>query len=314
MARKMRIHYPGAVYHVILRGNARQEIFFDELDRSRFFLLMQEGVERFGHRVMAFCLMTNHVHLAIQVGEVPLSRIVQNLAFRYSRWVNWRKKRVGHLFQGRYKAILVDVDSYLSELVAYIHLNPVRALMVSAPEDYPWCSHRAYLGRDFIPWLTPDPVLSLFASDHILARRQFAAFVKDRHNEGHRQEFHGQGGADSRVLGEDRFVETVLEQAESRPATGSGVDDVLEIVGMVCGVTAAELAAKSQERRLSEARNLAAWAVREFTSVSLAELAPLLGREASTLSSGIRRLQQKAVGEEKVAGLMGEVKLAVLQA
>jgi len=125
MARKPRLHYPGALYHVILRGNARQDIFITDEDRYRFYLFVQEGLERYGHRVLAFCLMTNHIHLAIQVADVPLSRIMQNLTFRYTRWFNWRSKRIGHLFQGRYKAILVDADSYLLELAAYIHLEKV---------------------------------------------------------------------------------------------------------------------------------------------------------------------------------------------
>ena len=88
MARKARVHYPGALYHVILRGNAGQTIFFNDLDRTRFYLLVQEGIERFGHRIHAFCLMNNHIHLAIQLGKIPLSRILQNLSFRYTRWVN----------------------------------------------------------------------------------------------------------------------------------------------------------------------------------------------------------------------------------
>ena len=100
MARKPRIHYPGAVYHVILRGNDRQEVFCDDQDRYRFYLFLQQGVERFRHRIHAFCLMTNHIHLAVQVEATPLSRIMQSLSLRYTRWVNWRHNRSGHLFQG----------------------------------------------------------------------------------------------------------------------------------------------------------------------------------------------------------------------
>ncbi len=147
MARKPRLHYPGAVYHVMARGNGGQPVFTDDEDRYRFYLFLQEGVEKFGHRIHAFCLMKNHVHLAIQVREKPLSRIMQQLCFRYTQWVNVRQKRIGHLFQGRYKAILVDADSYLAELVRYIHLNPVRARMVKTPDRYPWSGHRAYLGH-----------------------------------------------------------------------------------------------------------------------------------------------------------------------
>jgi putative transposase len=111
MARKQRVYCPGAFYHVILRGNSGQTIFFDDKDRTRFYLLLQEGVERFGHRIHAFCLMTNHIHLAIQIADISLSRILQNLCFRYTRWVNWRQGRTGHLFQGRYKAVLIDADT-----------------------------------------------------------------------------------------------------------------------------------------------------------------------------------------------------------
>ena len=101
MARKPRVHLPGGYYHVMMRGNVGSDLFFSDTDRSRFLLLLQEGIERDGHRVHAFCLMTNHVHLLIQVGEIPLSRIIQNLGFRYTRYINSRRQTFGHLFQGR---------------------------------------------------------------------------------------------------------------------------------------------------------------------------------------------------------------------
>ena len=111
MARKPRLHVPGGLYHVMLRGNGGADIFFSKADRKRFYALLEEGGQRFGTRLHGFCLMTNHVHLVLQAGEAPLSRPMQNLAFRYTRHVNARRKRVGHLFQGRYKALLVDGDS-----------------------------------------------------------------------------------------------------------------------------------------------------------------------------------------------------------
>ena len=148
MPRKPRIHAEGAVYHVILRGNARQEIFSDDRDRFRFYDILHKSYERFRYRIVAFCLMSNHIHLAVQVGEVPLSRIIQNVAQRYTQWFNWRHQKCGHLFQGRYKAIMVDADSYLSELAAYLHLNAVRARIVQRPEQYLWSSQRVYLGKE----------------------------------------------------------------------------------------------------------------------------------------------------------------------
>ncbi len=215
MARKPRVHLPGGVYHVMLRGNGGQDVFFLDEDRYRWYLLAQEGVERYGHRIHGFCLMTNHVHLAIQVAETPLSKIIQNLSFRYTRWVNRRQRRLGHLFQGRYKAVLVDGEAYLLELVRYIHLNPVRAGLVVKPDEYPWSGHRAYLGLDTLPWLTTDWVLSQFAKRKDAARRRYAKFVADGMGEGYRAEFHG-GGVDARILGDDRFAERVLRRAAVR--------------------------------------------------------------------------------------------------
>ena len=116
MARKPGIHVDGGIYHVILRGNGGEDIYFTNGDRTRFSLLLQEGTERFKYRVHAFCFMTDHVHLVIQVGNVPLSKIIQNLSFRYTRYINKLKKRIGHLFQGRYNALLVDADTYFLEL------------------------------------------------------------------------------------------------------------------------------------------------------------------------------------------------------
>ena len=127
MARKPRLHIPGGLYHVILRGNAQQDVFFTPADRRCFYELLTEGTARFDYRVHAFCLMTNHLHLALQVGDLELSAGMQNLSFRYTRYLNTRLNRVGHLFQGRFKAFLVDQDRYGLALVRYLHLNPVRA-------------------------------------------------------------------------------------------------------------------------------------------------------------------------------------------
>ena len=318
MARKPRIHYPGALYHVILRGNGRQDVFLDDKDRYRFYLFMQEGVERYGHRVLAFCLMTNHIHLAVQVGEVPLSRIMQNMTFRYTRWFNWHHKRSGHLFQGRYKSVLVDADSYLLELGAYIHLNPVRASMVTAAEAYPWSSYGAYLGKELIPWLNTEQILSQFSTGLSTARRQFAEFVAGRSKDGHQEEFYGQGSMDSRVMGEDRFVEHVLEKTETIPIRKPGISEVLQVVMNIYDLQEDELAAPGQKRLPSEARSLAAWAVQELTDEPLTKLAIRLGRDPSSLSAAIRRFELRRNSEfaceEKAMRVRQELQVTVFQA
>ena len=318
MPRKPRLHYPGALYHVILRGNARQDIFFEDQDRYRLYLLLQEGVERFGHRILAFCLMTNHIHLAIQVGNVPLSRILQNLSFRYTRWVNWRQNRVGHLFQGRYKAFVVDAEPYLLELVAYLHLNPVRVGMASDATDYPWSSHRAYLGRELLPWLDSDFVLGQFSGKLNRARGQFEEFVAGKIEEGHRGAFHGQQSADGRFVGGDSFVEEILRREESLPPQKPDAAAILSCAAKLYGLTLADLAAPGQKRHPSEGRMLAAWAVRELSDSSLAELAQMVGREASAMSAAAARFEVRQGQESRLAqkaqALKKELEVSVFQA
>lgn len=296
MARKPRIHYPGAVYHVILRGNGRQDIFFDDQDRTRFYLLLQEGTERFRHRIHAFCLMRNHVHLVVQVEEIPLSRIMQNVSFRYTRWVNWRHKRSGHLFQGRYKSVLVDGDSHLLELVRYVHLNPVRAKLVDRPEQYPWTGHRAYCGTEILPWLCTDWVLSMLAKKKGAAIRAYSAFVNDGLEEGRRGEFHGEGVADSRIFGGDEFSEQVTGPVEALSAKVS----LAEVIAAICaryGLDAAALAMPGKNRTLSQARGMAAWIVQGLPSMTLTELAQRTGRDISSLSAMARRIEKRSVSQ-----------------
>lgn len=272
MARKPRVHYPAALYHVIMRGNARQDIFFDDRDRYRFYLLLQEGVERYGHRIHAFCLMTNHVHLAIQVGEIPLSRIMQNLCFRYTRWINWRLNRSGHLFQGRFKAILVDADAYLLELTRYLHVNPLRADMVQAPEEYPWSSYRGYLGLETIPWLSTDWVLSQFSKGSDKARREYRKFVDLGKGDGHRKEFHSGTNSDNRILGDDTFIDKVLVHAETRPKRAASLAQILENVCREYAVEQKDLSTPGKYRYLSEARGMAAWLLLESGHGTITEL------------------------------------------
>jgi len=211
MAGKPRLALPGGLYHVMPRGNGGKDIFFDDEDRYHLYLLIQQGVERYGHRIHGFCCMTNPLYFVIQVAEDPLSAIMQNLSFRYTRWVNKKQARTGHLFQGRYQAILVDADTYLLELVRYVHLNPVRAGMVENPKDYAWSGQKAYLGMEILPWMETDWVLSQFAKRLKTCRRRYEAFVLTGKGEGYRQDFH-QGGEDGRVLADDRFLARVLGQ------------------------------------------------------------------------------------------------------
>jgi REP element-mobilizing transposase RayT len=290
MARKPRIHLDGALYHVMLRGNAGQPIFLIDEDRDAFEHLVAEGVARFGHRIHAYCWMANHVHLAVQVAETPLSKIMQNLAFRYTRLINRREERIGHLFQGRFKALLVDADSYLLELVRYIHLNPVRAQLVADPADYPWSGHLSYLGKAHKEWLTTEWVSSQFAANSGAARRRYSTFVRDGLHEGHRDDFH-RGRAEGAILGEDRFVEDVAARRAVRPARRVPLEAVLRAVASVWGTDEGALRSLSRARALTEVRAAAAYLVAESGDGTLTALGKLLNRDVSSLSLGAKAIR-----------------------
>ena len=312
MARKPRLHVPGGLYHVILRGNARQDIFFIAQDRHHFYELLAEGVTRFGYRVHAFCLMTNHVHLALQAGEQALSVGMQNLAFRYTRYLNTRLKRGGHLFEGRFKAYLVDRDRYGLALVRYIHLNPVRARMVSQSAAYPYSSHRAYLGREALSWLTTDWVLGQFGLRAGVARSRYARFVSDGRAEGHNEAFYG-GEADARVVGEEDFVRRILKTG-SRAAKPPSIREVLDHVCSHYKLPEKELLAPGRQRLPARARTLITWLALKTRAASLTELARLFKRDISTLSHAVSRIEARSRKSPTFAKALNRRLYAISQA
>jgi putative transposase len=254
--------------------------------------LFAEGTTRFAYRVHAYCLMSNHLHVALELGRIPLSRGMQNLAFRYTRWINRRERRMGRLFQGRYKALLVDRDAYLLELVRYIHLNPVRAGLVSDPLDYRWSGHRAYLGKEEVAWLSTDWVVSQFDDRLGTARRRYRSFIRAGTEEGFRDEFHS-GAEDPRVLGDEGFLASVLNE-KSRPIGRPSLTEIIQAICAEYGLAPDELRAPTQRRLTSEARAVVGWLASELGSASLVEVGRETAREVSTISFAVRRLSERA--------------------
>ncbi len=178
MARPLRLEYEGALWHITARGNERKNIYRSDADRRLFLSLLGEAVERYRWILHEYTLMSNHYHLVIETPEKTLSRGMQWLNGQYAKKFNKRHKRVGHLFQGRFKGQLVEKESYLLELIRYVALNPVRAGMVARPEEYRWSSYRATVGLEPAPgWLTTSWVLRQFSTDAKRAATRFAEFV-----------------------------------------------------------------------------------------------------------------------------------------
>jgi len=306
MARQQRIHVHGGIYHVMLRGNGGMEVFASDDDRCRFLLLLQEGSYRFGFRVHAFCLMNNHVHLAIQVSDVPLSNIMQNLSFRYTRWFNYRQKRFGHLFQGRFKAILIDQNTYLLALIRYIHLNPVRAEMVKDPSDYDWSGHHAYLGDEYIPWLTTDYLLGQLADNVDRARERYHEFVQAGMDEDHAKVFH-QRNKDSRLLGDDDFMEVAYAKSKTERSKPPTLDDIVRVVAEHYELEPSELERKSRGHKQSEARYIIAWLCTETGAATLTKVAERFQRDLATISGGVRRIRRLSQQDDQFEKLLDQL-------
>ncbi|MFZ2490164.1 MAG: transposase, partial [Thermoanaerobaculia bacterium] len=178
MARPLRIEFSGALYHVTSRGNERRPIFRSDADRRTFLDFLGIAVRRFGWSVTAYVLMTNHFHLVIQTPEPNLSRGMHWLNGTYASWYNHKRKRSGHLFQGRFKSFLIDKETYFTEVLRYVVLNPVRAKMFERPDDYRWSSYRATAGLAPAPdWLDLANVHGCFGPDTATAQREYRRFV-----------------------------------------------------------------------------------------------------------------------------------------
>jgi putative transposase len=206
MARPLRIEFAGAVYHVTSRGNARNDIYATDDDRQQFLALLQNTVERYDWYCHAYCLMDNHYHLLIETNTPTLSKGMKYLNGTYTQYFNRHHSRVGHVFQGRFKAILVEKDAYLLELARYIVLNPVRAQMVRSAKNWPWSSYRATAGYiEKHPCLTTDWLLAGFSETQQAAQQRYRDFVKA----GKKQPSPWQQLKNQIYLGADDFIDEV---------------------------------------------------------------------------------------------------------
>ena len=204
MARPLRLEFPHAVYHVTSRGNARQRIVRDDPDRHAWLAVLAQVVGRFSWLCHAYCLMNNHYHLLLETPQPNLSRGMRHLNGVYTQAFNRRHRRVGHLLQGRFKAILVEKDPHLLELCRYVVLNPVRAKAVGHPKQWAWSSYRATAGEDPAPpWLTVAWVLAQFGPREKAAQAPYRTFVQEG-IEGPRPWDQVRGQI---YLGSERFVE-----------------------------------------------------------------------------------------------------------
>ena len=292
MARARRLHYPGCFYHVMLKGNHAQDIFFSDNDRYKMCFLLQEGVERYGHRIHAFCFMRNHIHLLIQVGEISLSRIMQNLAFRYSQKINHSQKMKGHLFHGRFKAILIQDEQYFTKLLRYIHRNPVRAGITELPEDYVWSSHNAYLNRQKIAWVTSEYGLYKFAKNKAAAILDYSAYVLELESHSDLSELR-KNFKDGQVLGDAEFFDSVRNSVVNQKVLPLPIEAIIKVVCEEFNIESADIKSDGKSHKASLARAFISFIATDVAKIPIVTLATKMNRDSSTISALLSRFNAK---------------------
>ena len=308
MPRQARIDVADQLYHVIGRGIERGKIFLDEEDYEDFIRRLEIALKKTGGKVHAWCLMPNHFHLVIVRGRRSLAELMRRVMTGYAVGFNIKYKRAGHLFQNRYKSILCEEEEYLLELVAYIHLNPLRAGMVrniAGLAKYKWCGHGALLGLHGVGFIEREYVLSHFGDAERIAVRRYETFVNDRRNKYKGHEYSGggllksMGGignalslgrsgekemSDARILGSGDFVTSVLKGLEEVEAERMTEAEAKAETKRISGVSFEEISCKSRERRVVRGRAVYCYLRKEKSKASGTEIMKELGISSGTVS------------------------------
>jgi putative transposase len=302
MPRPPRIDIPGALYHVIARGNQRQTLFRDTADYSRYEALLARYQQRHAYTLHAYVLMPNHLHLLLSPARVSLAKTMQGLQQSYTGYFNRRYRMVGHCFQGRYKAILCEADSYLLELVRYLHLNPVRAGLAARPEEYGWSSHRRYLSGHDGDGVAVEAILERFSPIRRRAVTAYRNFVEEGLPTGHRDDLYTL--FDQQLLGGERFAESMESQARHapiKPPIEVSMDVITGAVAKVFAVSQSQMRSGGRSRPAAAARAVAAYLSREEAALRLRTVAQYFGRTEATLSLALLRLETTLASDPHLA-------------
>ena len=308
MVRPLRIEYPGAWYHVMNRGRRGEQVFLEERDYKTFLELLMESRNLWNLEIAAYCHMPNHYHLLVQTPAANLSRCMRHINGVYTQRFNRFHQCDGQLFRGRYKAILVDADSYLLQLVRYIHRNPVRAGIVTELSSYEWCSHRGYLSKSKKwDWLHKVFVLSMLSEDTRKQHRLYREFVAQEDSEEISRVFERKKLPS--ILGSEDFIDRVrsqfFERKKHREVPESKIlapnkEEIKELVCHIYGVSEEDLL-KPKRGTFNEPRSVAIYLTRQLRGENLAEICREYGLKThSSASSVVERVRTQMIKDRRL--------------
>jgi len=283
---------------VTSRGNERKEIFKSDGDREKFLFYLASATERYGALFHAYCLMTNHYHLMIETPQGNLSRIMKHINNSYTNYYNVKHKRAGHLLQGRYKAILVEADTYAAELSRYIHLNPVRAKMVEAPEDHPWTSYRSYVGGSEPSWLSTGFILGYFGEKDARSRKNYASYVRELAGREYASPL--LGAAASTILGGEEFVRRIQEKQLKGKEPDRDLPALKELVERRSPEEIRDMAVEAFAEIGGKARGAGVFLCHRYSGARLKEIGELFGLSQSGVTQASRRFEEAMKVDESL--------------
>jgi putative transposase len=292
MARPLRITYPGAFYHITSRGNEQKSVFISKRDREKFLEYLESASERYNAIIHVYCLMDNHYHLLLETPSGNLPQIMRHINGAYTTYFNVKHDRAGHLFQGRYKAILVEKDEYAKELSRYIHLNPVRAGIVELPEEYEWSSYLSYIGKNKkLKWLYTDFILGYFSKTKSSSEKQYQIFVISLINSEYDSPL--DNVVASTILGQSDFVNDIKEKHLSDKKIDKEIPALKELADNISidSINKEVDSIFSDQTRLS--RNIKIYLIKEFTGKLLKDIGEEFGIGESGVSQSCRRFSQQ---------------------
>lgn len=321
MSRPLRIEYPGAWYHLMNRGRRKENIFENSGDRQLFLTLLQEASVLWDVRVSAFCMMDNHYHLLVQTPQGNLSRFMRHLNGVYTQRFNHLHGYEGQLFRGRYKSILVAEDSYLIELIRYIHRNPARANMVENLKDYQWSSHQGYLSKaKKWDWLHKNVILAMLTSKQSRQREAYLKLMGEAESEKLIAVL--QGNKWPSFLGGEDFISWVKEQFfqdkfdRQVPESFQLAPDSELIITEVCRCYRVEKSnlLHVQRGRTNEAKDVAIYLCRTLRNDTLKKLGEKFGLTGyGPAGSAVDRIRRKVAADEDLAHRLEQLRKSVME-
>ncbi|MDY7037197.1 MAG: transposase [Thermodesulfobacteriota bacterium] len=310
MGRPIRIQYPGALYHITSRGNERRDIFVNDNDRQKFLGILSDYHDRYGIVLHCYVLMDNHYHLLLETPLGNLVKVMHGLNSNYTGYFNRRYARTGHLFQGRYKAIIVDKDAYLLELSRYVHLNPVRAGIVNRPGKYAWSSYPGYIRKSKrVDWVEYVWILSHFGPGGKAVQtnyRQYVTGAIEKDQDSPLKQLYGQV-----VLGDDEFIEKIKVLLKKEKISEEIVertkltdyprpDKILGAVASAFGQPQYRLVEK--QGRNNTAKKVAIYLMKRYTCLGNKEIAHVFGGlHYSAVSKAVARLERELSKDKDLA-------------